>query len=165
MSLQDILYPVKYKLVFLRKEFDTVNVVKVKVLKSLKKLEKDKKKRYVLDIEHPAYVNRNIKYYFIDYDSGSQFHLIENPSLMNPEELDMIVGNRIIKELTSGVMDNKKEKLLMVIVGAIIGGLLATSIVLSIMNKKISDIYENINAPPTTIIPAMASALRAIWRV
>lgn len=164
MSLKETLFKPKYKLVFLRKEFDTFNVVKVKVCSKLENTYRMGKKRYIIDTAHPAYIKTNEKYYFMDIESGAQYHLLENQALMNPDELDMIVGNKIIRELTSGVMDNKKEKIVLIILGVLLGGFLATSIVLGIMNKKIQDIYTSFQDTNVPVIPVITNILKFAWR-
>jgi len=158
----------RYIIVFFRKEYNVlVEVKKIKV-NNLNKILKGKNKQYIIDIEHPSVIKGNKRFYFVNIDNGTQYHLHEVEQLMNPEELDLVIGNKIIRELTAGVIDNKKEKIFLIIVGALIGGLLMTAIMLGVMSNKIEDLLTP-SQPNVPIIPtypaSILSLIQSIWRV
>lgn len=138
----------KYKIVFLRQEYQTMNVVKIREVKALNAIIKEGTKAFVITYKFPTYNNGLDKFYFIDIETGKQLTFDAITRELNPEELDLIVGNKIIRELTSGVMDNKKEKIFFLAIGFIIGALLAAIIVMSLMQGKVDKILSD-----TTIIP------------
>lgn len=149
----------KYKILLFRKERGNLSLIKSLTRKSLNSpIITIGSKKYVVDLEKPTYINKEYRYFFVDYDVGSQFNLNETAQALTPEELDMIIGNKIIKELTSGVMDNRKEKIMLIILGAIIGGLLVATIMMGVMNNKIEQLLtDNTGYPP--IIPTTPLSL------
>ncbi|MGQ4876462.1 MAG: hypothetical protein ACP6IY_20555 [Promethearchaeia archaeon] len=160
--LEKYLFKNEYWLIFLRKEFDTLNVIKSIKLKKPNKTYKLGKKQYLIDIEHPTYCKLNKKYYFIDIEKGSHLHFMKTSQPMSPEELDIVVGNKIITELTRGVMDNKKEKIFWLIAGAVLGGLLATSILLAYFNGKIEDLMKEQAQNSIPVIPTIHSIIQLV---
>lgn len=132
----------KYILVYLRIHQKTLHVVKKKRLNSLKTLMKQKEKHFVIDIQNPCYMQDNIRYYFIDIDSGKQYTFSEIEYGISPEDLDTIVGSKIIRELTKGVMDNRKTKLSYFILGLVIGLLLGVCIMNFIMQNKVEGLMK-----------------------
>jgi hypothetical protein len=68
---------------------------------------------------------------------------------MNPNQLDTLMSTKIIKELTSGIIDNKKEKIVLIIIGFIIGIILGLLIMQIISAGKIEELLLNsINSNP-----------------
>jgi len=139
---------VKYKIVFLRKEYKTMNVVKILNVKALKKIIKIGNKSFKIDYSFPSYNSGLNKIYFIDFESGAQMVFKNFETELNPEALDVIVGNKIIKEITSGVLDNKKQLLFYLFMGFLVGALLAALIVMVAMQGKVDKILSE-----TTILP------------
>ena len=153
--IKNILFKNEYKLVFLRKEFDTLKIIKVVNLKEPNKTYKMGKNQYLVDIEHPTYCKMNEKFYFIDIENGNHLHFKSTTMPMSPEELDIVVGNKIITELTRGVMDNRKEKLFWLIAGAIMGALISATALLGYFNGKIEDLLKEQTQNQIPIIPTV----------
>jgi hypothetical protein len=109
-------------------------------------------KEFALSIENPLYINRMQKTYVLDYDSGSQLTFTEAKAYMTPEELDMIVGQKIIRELTSGVIDNKKEKLINMLLGFVMGALLAAIVAIVYYTNQIQQLIEDYATQNNTIV-------------
>lgn len=143
----------KYKVVFLRKEYQTMNVVKILDVKKLSDTIKIGNRSFMMNWQNPSYNSGLTKIYFIDFVEGAQlvFHIVK--SQLNPKELDLIVGNKIIKELTSGVLDNKATLIMYLIIGFIIGGLLASLIVMMVMQSKIDAIIDTTTLLPIPYLP------------
>ncbi len=155
------LFQKKYKLVFLRKHFNAVFVFRVVETNEIKNIVSIEDKKYAVEIINPAYISKNQRIYFFDVDSGKQMAFHEFEAHMKPEELDLIIGQRIIKELCSGVMDNKKEKITMILLGFIMGAMLAAIIAMAYYNGKIQDLMET-QTKETVIVANIQST---IWRV
>lgn len=153
-----------YELIFLRKEGKTlIYLSKLKMDKINEPIVNYKNKKYVIDLERPTYVRKTTRTFFLDYDSGSQFNLGEVAQALTPAELDMIIGNKIIRELTSGVIDNRKEKIMLIILGAIVGGLLTLSIAMMWANNKIEDLLTENTTPFPPVIPTSLSLIKTIF--
>ena len=151
----------KYKIIFVRKEYSTMFVVKLMSLKTPKPLVRIKEKTFSISYEIPAYSNILEKVYFIDFESGSQlkFDIIQRK--LNPNELDLIVSNKIVKEIASGVLDDIKTKILYISIGAIIGGLLAAMIVMSVYQNKIDEMYNEMSTFDIGII----KSVKTFWKM
>lgn len=134
----------KFKIVFLRKEYNTTNIVGVKILSKTSDIIKLGKKSYAIDYSKPAYNFKLEKIYLIDYELGGQISLDSSNACISPEKLDTIVSNKLIREITSGVLDNKFEKMMFLIVGLIIGALVSAVIMLIVHQNAIVDLYEQI---------------------
>lgn len=133
-----------YKIMFLRSFNDVLNVVKTIECKILNTLLRLNNKTYKIDINNVAFFNHFQKCYFIDIDSGIQYTFKIIKSQMNPNDLDTLVNSKLIKEITTGIVDNKKDKIVYVVIGLIIGALLGALIMQIIDNAKIQDLYEQI---------------------
>lgn len=115
----------KQILVFLRQTHEGLVVVKRVERTGLSNEIKLNNHTYLIKVDTPTYLSQLDKIYHFDYDSGSQYSFKEMKALISPEDLDSIVSGKIIKELTSGVMDNQREKLMLLLAGAIMGALIA----------------------------------------
>lgn len=133
----------KYKIVFVRKEYNTMNAVFIKTIKTQADKLKMGNKCFIIDYSNPFYNNKNEKVYFINIDSGNQMIFDEIKKEVNPIELDNIIGNNLITQLTKGVMDNTKEKIVTILIGILIGGLIGYIIATSIMQSKIDELYSS----------------------
>lgn len=151
-----------YRIIFLRKEYQTMNVVKILNLSTISEIIKISKKAYKLDMSSPLYNNKMIKIFFLNYDSGSQLVFKEIKRELKPHELDMIIGNKLIKELTSGLIDNKKDKIMMIILGIILGALLSAVIVMMIFQNKIQKILQTQIEDTNPSIPIIPTSLQLI---
>jgi len=153
----------KYKLVFLRKEYSTMNVVKIVKLIEPKILYRIREKTFNISYEFPCYSHLLEKIYFIDYESGSQLMFSAIDRQLNPEQLDLIVSNKIVKEIASGVLDDMKGKIAMVVLGALLGGMLAAIVIMGIYQKKIDDLYaQQENYVPFGVLSSMKIILKSL---
>lgn len=135
----------KYKYIFLRKEYSTMNVATILVTKIAKTQIKLNEKTYIVNLNEPNYNFRNEKIYLIDIESGSQISFNVNNSLLKPDELDRIIGNKLLEDITRGLFANVKEKILWVVMGLIMGALIAFMIMMFVMQNKIDEIYASMN--------------------
>lgn len=147
----------KYKIYFLRKHFEALFIAKILETDEIKPIISLSGKKYTLNLQTPAFIGKQ-KVYFFDYDSGAQFAFEESIPLMKPEDLDLIVGQKIIKELTSGVIDNKKEKIFWVLMGIILGGLIAVVICMGVYNDKIQKLIAEYTK---NVIPIIGTIVRS----
>lgn len=134
----------KFKIIFIRYEFGMRIVSAIKELKNPIKILKIGNKDYIIDYEKPTYINKLTRIYVVDEESGGLVQFNQNIPSINPTDLDLIVGSKIIKELTSGIMDNK-EKIMFAIIGAICGALIAWIVCQNYMQTKIDEVYKNAN--------------------
>jgi hypothetical protein len=138
---------------------------KMKDVDSIKNIESTEKGKYIINIENPSYIsNKHQRIFFIDYDSGAQLSFNEVKSELKPEELDLIVGQKIISELTKGVMNNAKEKITWFIMGLIFGILLALVIMQIYYGNKIEEMYKT-ESESTIVLPTIPSIAKMGWRV
>lgn len=142
----------KYKIIFIRKQFNAYFIFRIVQSNDIKKMLNLSGKEFALSVENPLYINRMQKVYVLDYDNGSQMTFTEAKAFMTPEELDLIVGQKIIKELTSGVIDNKKEKLMNMLLGFIMGALLAALVAIVYYTGQIQDMMEDYATNQNTIV-------------
>jgi hypothetical protein len=142
----------RYKIIFIRKQFNAYFVFRVVQTNDIKKMIALSGKEFALSIENPLYINRMQKTYVLDYDSGSQLTFTEAKAYMTPDELDMIVGQKIIRELTSGVIDNKKEKLINMLLGFVMGALLAAIVAIVYYTNQIQQLIEDYATQNNTIV-------------
>lgn len=146
-----------YRFIFLRLQNSVYRVERIIKRAKINKLITIDNKKFAVLIDHPSFVEGNNLSYLIDYDSGQQliFHKID--SKIAPEDLDLIVGQRIIRDLTRGVLDNGKTMLMYALIGAAIGGLAVGVILLAYFNSKIEGIYNSFNTAGNTVIPVLNS--------
>jgi hypothetical protein len=127
----------KYALYFLRNIHGTYTIFKVRRTNKLESITKMGNKNFKIDLEKPLYISgKGVQCFFMDVESGNQlvFNQIEHKT--DPNDLDIIVGQKIIRELTRGVMDNKKEIIMYFVLGFLLGGALtAVGLVMYYSNK------------------------------
>lgn len=116
----------KYIVVFLTQEQSTYSVLKIKKFNPSIDTVKYLKNTYPINVSIPTYTRLLKLYYFIDIKEGQiSFNKNNNKSLISPEIIDLIVSRKIIHQLTSNLTDTAiKMNLMMIIIGATIGGLL-----------------------------------------
>lgn len=131
-----------YKVCFLHKEFGTIFLSRVIYPTSRNDVLKVGTKSFVIDWNLPAFNTQKQKTYLVDADTGAQLNYNEVKTQLNPNELDTIVSNKLIRELAQGLMNNSKEKLLWFVLGAIIGALVAALIVMGIFQEKITELLS-----------------------
>jgi hypothetical protein len=142
----------KYKILFIRKQFNAYFIVKVIQTNKIEKMIGFSGKEFAISVENPLYIVGSQKVYILDIDKGSQLTLLEAKANMTPEELDLIVGQKIIRELTSGVIDNKKEKLLNMLIGFAFGALLAALVAIVYYTGQIQQLTEDWATQNNTIV-------------
>lgn len=154
-----------YKIVYLRKFNNQLSVIKIVETNEIKEIFRiNSNKTVQINLNNVCYLNQLQKTYFIDFDSGNQYTFEVIETSMNPAQLDNLMSTKIIKEITSGIIDNKKEKILFVVVGFIIGIILGLLIMQIIMSNKIQDILsEQSNITP--IIQPFQSLLKEVLNI
>lgn len=151
-----------FKVLIVRHEFETLTLVKSISLKTTQSVIRVGTNTFAVKWANPSYRNKFTRVYFIDYETGSQMVFKEIKSLLNPKELDLMVSQRIIKDLAMGLINNSKEKLLWALIGGAIGGLSAALIVSIIYQNKIDDLAK----VTTNITPNVTlTLLRMIWMI
>lgn len=103
-----------------------------------------KEMTFKIDLKAPLFVAQNNVCFFLDIETGNQLVFDQIEVKTTPKDLDLIVGQKIIKELTKGVMDNRKEKFLTMLTGFIFGGLLVAIILIMYYNGKINQVYQDV---------------------
>lgn len=141
----------KFKFVFMRKEYSTLNFVGMIKTNNLSNVVKFHNKTFVISIDKPAYSEPKTKVYLLDFDSGSQLNFAEIKSLLTPEELDLYLSSDLIKKLTEGAIADRKEKIINMILGAIIGALFSALLMFFYMQNKIDEIYKSVTINPISI--------------
>lgn len=137
---------IEFKVYILRMMNSVYVIEKIIKLKEIPKLVSYQDKKYALDASNPSFLLGNAYCYFFDID-GKQLSFIASKSLIKPEDLDIIVGQKIIRELTSGVLDNKKDLILWALLGAIFGALIMGIVLVMYysdkMNQMLAESIEN----------------------
>lgn len=166
MKLFNIFKKSNKKVYFLRKQYGTYHLLSVRKLIEGKKLVKYKGKNYQISVKNPLFMRNGNYLFFIDIDNGNQLTFNQIESQANPDDLDIIVGQKVVRELTKGVLDNKKELLMYAIVGLIIGGLAVGMIMSMYYQKQIDNIYQQQINPdePREIIPTNTNMISTLWR-
>lgn len=142
----------KYKILLIRKHHNAYFLIKVVQQNDLKPIVKFNDKEFTVSIENPCYITSKQRIYLLDYDNGSQFTLNEAKALMNPTDLDLIVGQKIIKELTAGVIDNRKEKMINMLLGFVMGALIAAMVAILYYTNQIQELIEEYASNQNTIV-------------
>jgi len=115
------------------------------VLKAPQKVVKWHNHAFVVDWGCPLYLHKLERVYVVDWESGQQ--VIEKggaQALMSPEELDLTVNTKVIRELTGGLGRDKMESLLPLIVGLVIGFLAGVLTGYLIMQGQVQAIYDEL---------------------
>ncbi len=144
----------KFIIVLLREQYGTLIVERKIVLNNLpNKLFRFREMQFPIDTTKPTYQKGSEVYYFLT-NKGQQLNFNQIESAIDIKSLDLIVGQKIITELTKGVLDNKKDKILLIIFGAILGALLSAVICLAIFQNKVSELYASfIENSTTPVLP------------
>lgn len=136
---------ITYKIYFTRLENGQRVTIGYRLLKEPSKLVKYKKKAFPIDLASPIRIFKLQRIYVMDYATGAQLAVegSEN-ALMSPDELDMIVSTKIIRELTSGLKESLSEKIIYIIVGCVIGFLVGFIVGYLIMQGKLDALYNEL---------------------
>ena len=144
----------KYKVIFVIKRYDMYVVKHILNLSEINKVFAFKKRQFTVNVNNPTYVSGGLSTYIIDYDNSSQLNFVEIKAPLGVHDLDLLFGQKIIKELTKGVLMDRKEKLWNIIIGAIVGFMLAFLIATLVYQSKIDDLYSQLlDDSFTPIIP------------
>lgn len=141
----------RYKILFMRKEYSTMYCVGILKTDDIPYVVRYKGKSYNIKVEFPTFSETKTKIYFIDFDSGNQMKFEDIKAMLNPNEADLLFSNHLIKELTAGAIADKREKLINMILGGIIGALMAALAMFMYMNNKIEEIYASFT--PSVVLP------------
>lgn len=149
-----------YKIILLRLFNEELSIVKEIETNNISKIMKINGNTYHINIKDVSYIKEHQRYYFINIDNANQYTFNEIEAIMNPKDLDNLFSTKIIRELTSGILDNKKEKILFVVIGFIIGLILGLLIMQILMSGKIEEILTNQTTP---VIPPFSTSLKLFW--
>lgn len=134
----------RFKIIFVIKRYEMYVVNHVLNLQEIKPVISYKKRQFTININNPSYVSGGISTYIIDFDDSTQLNFVEIKAPLGVHDLDLLFGRKIITELTKGVLTNKKEKLWNLIVGGIIGFMLAFLIATLVFQSKLDEIYSQL---------------------
>lgn len=117
----------KYIVRFLVKENDIYTVIKSKRIKPTDKEISFRDKGYIINITNPTYSKVLKLFFFIDINKSDDCQLSfvkkKNTSKISPDDIDMVIGKHIIKQLTSNLTDTAfKTNLMYVLFGLALGG-------------------------------------------
>lgn len=145
----------KYKIILLRKQNDVYRIEKIIRKNSIKKMVGTEGKRFVINPSKPSYVHNKWVVYLVDIDNGNQIVFDKLKNDIRPEDLDLIVGQNILQQIAKGVMNNKKDMLMYMFLGLVLGGLIVAVILLGYFNGKIEELLStgNYNAPDLPTLP------------
>lgn len=140
----------QYRIIYIIQEHGSYRAVKSQDYDTIpdKFLKTAKDKTTYLDITKPAYrTKKNTLVYYIDSITGKQLHFAGELNGITPEDLDTAVGSKLISQIVKGIAQDKRQQVLMVIAGLIVGALICAVIIISVYQGKIANIYnEFLNA-------------------
>ena len=117
----------KYIVRFLIKEKEIYTIIKSKRIQPTTKEISFRDKTYIIDITNPTYSKVLKLFFFIDIDKSDDCQLSfvkkKGSSKITADDIDMIIGKHIIKQLTSNLTDTAfKTNLMYVLFGLALGG-------------------------------------------
>ena len=117
-----------------------------KLLRSPRRTVRFKGKRtYSVDWSSPLYVRGLLRVYALDEREGTMMKIgAEGTSALTPEELDVIVGTKIVRELASSVTNNLVDMLIPILLGAVAGFLAAWIIAGIYYQEQINSLMDTI---------------------
>ena len=126
-----MLFKKKYLVVFMTKENEIYNVLHIKKINPLTKSVKYDDRGYIIDTTNPTYTKTLKLFFLIDVNKELECQLFFNnttntkKSKITPQDIDLVVGLSIVKQLTTNLSDTAfKMNLMYIIFGALFGGLL-----------------------------------------
>lgn len=137
----------KFVIVLVRKEYQSINLLKKIECNKISEILRIEDKTFNIHIQTPLFKYKDKLWYFLDVENGNQLKFSEIEAQLNPAQLDLIISTDIIKQLTAGALD-KKEKIIMAILGFIIGILAGIVGMMFYMNDEIARIYESLGVLP-----------------
>lgn len=153
----------KFYILFTRDEQGQQVVFRKKRYKTLPKFVQFAQKSFQMDWSHPIYISGLTRVYILNWTTGVQLLPSGQAPALRPEDLDVIVGTKIIREITSTVAQGDfKLKLLWGVLGAILGGLAVGLIVYIYMSGRIEDILKSQVPNVIPVGAAIGGAIRAL---
>lgn len=136
---------IKYKICLLRKEFDSIRLIKVITKKTIENVEKVMGNKTIsLNIQQPTYIQNNIVYYFVDIDENAQMFFNKSQMPLTSNELDLAISNKMLKEIIAAESINAKEKLINMLIGFVFGAMLVGIIALFWITTNQNDIMDSL---------------------
>jgi hypothetical protein len=145
----------KYHIRIFRKMHEHYMLVHTHKLKPNTKFYSYQKRTYTIDLNHESYM-LGVKVYFDFDEDGKQITYNENNSFsMSTETLDVIMNNKIVADMSKAIASNPTEKLLNIVLGIILGGLITAMVCILFYTQQIAEIYKEVAemAITTPIIP------------
>jgi hypothetical protein len=132
----------RYKIILFRMQYKIAQLIKSVQMKNITPTIRIDNKSYPIDIESPAYVTKKQVIFLIDIDSSSQITLDSAKAIINPTDLDLIMGQKLIADLARGVTDSTKDKIINFLIGAVFGALVGGIIAILYYTAKIDEILQ-----------------------
>lgn len=153
----------KFVVLFTRDEQGQQVVFRRRVFKILPQFVQYASKSFQIDWSRPVYLSpRFQRVYLVNWTTGMQSFPEGGNPVLRPEDLDVVVKTKIIREITQAVSDDFKLKMIWALLGGIIGALAAGLVVYIVMSNQITEILKSqINNTPV-IITAFGGGLRAL---
>ncbi len=140
-----------YLVVFLEKRYQTYIVVgKLKFRKQIPRTIQFRGGSFIPNLECPTHLDDRLSVYVLDVLDGATLTYNADSVPITPNDLDVIVGNHILRDIAAGVM-SKKETIYAAIMGAIMGGLCAAMIAILYYTEKIQQLLQSTGSLPFPI--------------
>jgi len=134
----------KYRIIFLKELNKNLYQAGVLNLKEIKSVINYKKKKFHINTNKPAYIRKNICYFFYNIENGSSYNFNEVQSQIDPQALDLLMGTNIIKQITSGLREEVKSNWGLLLVSFALGFLLAFLIAMYYYTAKIDQLQQQL---------------------
>lgn len=141
----------EYIVIFLRKMDNILYKIGEKRFKHIEKSVQYAHKEYIINPSSPCYARKNKFIYFFDFDTGRQLTFNELSTALKPEELDLILGQKIIRDICRGLNREEKIPYFYLVIGIILGILLGMVIMQFYMQDFIRNKIENPTFPTNPI--------------
>lgn len=156
----------KYKIIIVDTIYGAFVIRKVISLNSIKPVQKVGGLQLQINVKTPTFIDKNgISTFYFESKKGSQLNFKQIQPYLSPDDLDIIIGQKIIREIAAGVLDNKKEKMMVFFMGVLIGLMAGCLIMMLVMQQKIDEIYAKfLNENTIPIVPFSFKILKFIRR-
>lgn len=153
----------KYQVILTRTINGTEYVVKTLKYSGMPEKVRHANRTFLINYGTPVMISRDIATYIANVDTGIQFMpTADSQVAMSPEELDVIMGTKIVREITASVAKNPYQDLIKYIIGGIIGLLAGLLIGFLVMQAKIDAVPPAVQNS-TQIVMSIVRGVR-IWR-
>jgi len=151
----------KFVVYFLRKEGSVWHTAGRRRFRRLSKVIRFRSRSYTMDWGAPLYVRGLTRVYALDVDKGTQMGVDSSPgpAPLSPEELDLVVGTKIVRELASSVNRSPMEMLLPIALGAVAGFLAAWIIAGIVWQQRVDELVEMLN---DAVVPSWPGSLQGL---